>query len=217
MKTNLDIQHSVQYELEWDPKVDAAHIGVAAQNGVVTLSGHVSSYAEKVAAEQAARRVYGVRAVADDLVIRLPGSDAHTDEAIGAACVAALKHHSLVPADRIQVTVDDGRIALHGEVDWRYQKLAAEHAVRFLRGVRGVRNAIVVKPRVSPTDVKNKIERALKRGAEFDARRISVLVDGSTVTLQGAVRSWIEKDEAVQTAWAAPGVDHVDDQIVVSS
>ena len=216
MKSNLDIQHSVQHELEWDPRVDAAHIGVTAQSGVVTLSGRVSSYAEKVAAERAAKRVYGVHAVADELVVGLPGGEVRTDEDIGAACVAALKHHTLIPPDRIKVTVDGGRIALDGEVDWRYQKLAAEKAVRFLRGVTGVRNAIIVKPRVSPSDVKNKIEQALKRSAELDARRISVLADGSKITLLGAVRSWIEKDEAVQTAWAAPGVDYVDDQLVVS-
>lgn len=168
-------------------------------------------------AERAARRVYGVLAVVDELVVRLADSDARTDEDIGADCVAALKHHSLVPADRIKVTVDAGRVALDGVVDWRYQKLAAEKAVRFLRGVTGVRNAILIKPRISPTDVKHRIEQALKRSAELDARRISVKVDGSKITLQGAVRSWIEKDEAVRTAWAAPGIDHVDDRIVISS
>lgn len=216
MKTDLDIQHSVQYELEWEPSVDAAHIGVAASDGVVTLSGHVATHGEKLAAERAAKNVYGVRAVANELEVRLPLTYKRTDEDIAAACANALKQHVLVPSGRIKPTVERGRITLDGEVEWQYQRDAADQAVRYLPGVVGVVNAITLKPQVSPADVKDKIERAFKRSAELDARRVGVRVDGGKVSLYGTVRSWIEKDEAVRSAWAAPGVVSVDDRIVVS-
>jgi len=215
MKTDIDLQHHVQHELEWEPSVDAAHIGVAASHGVVTLSGHVASHVEKLAAERAARNIYGVRAVANELDVRLPGSHKRTDEDIATACVNALKQHSSVPQGRIKPTVEHGRITLHGEVEWQYQKLAAVKAVRYLPGVIGIVNAITVKPHASPVDIKDQIERAFKRSAELDARRVTVRVDGSKVSLHGTVRSWIEKDEAARTAWAAPGIVDVDNQILV--
>jgi len=216
MKTDLDIQHSVQYELEWEPIVDAAHIGVTANDGVVTLSGHVATHGERLAAERATKTVYGVRAVANELEVRLPDGHERTDEDIAAACASALKHHSLIPSGRIKPTISHGRITLDGEVEWQYQRLAAEQAVLYLPGVISVLNAITLKPRVSAADVKDKIERALKRSAGLDARRIHVRVDGGKVSLYGSVRSWIEKDEATRTAWAAPGVVAVDDRVVVS-
>ncbi len=216
MKNDIDIQHSVQYELEWEPSVDAAHIGVTAKDGVVTLSGHVTSHAEKLTAERATKNVYGVRAVANELTVRVPGSHKRSDADIAGACADALKFHSSVPAGRIKPTVEHGRITLEGEVEWHFQKVAAEAAVRFLPGVVAVINAITIKPRVSAIDVKDKIEQALKRSAELDARRIDVRVDGSKVLLTGTVRSWIEKDEANRTAWAAPGVSQVDDRIAIS-
>lgn len=216
MKTDLDIQHSVQYELEWEPSVDAAHIGVTANDGVVTLSGHVATHAERLAAERATKTVYGVRAVANELEVRLPDGHKRTDEDIATACANSLKQHSLVPSGRIKPTVSNGRIKLEGEVEWQYQRIAAEQAVRYLPGVVSLVNAITLKPRVSARDVKDKIEQALKRSAELDARRIDVRVDGGKVSLYGSVRSWIEKDEAMRTAWAAPGVVAVDDRVVVS-
>jgi len=215
--SDTDLQGDVLDELKWEPSVNAAHIGVSVKEGIVTLSGHVPSYMEKYAAERAAKRVHGVKAVANEIDVKLPGASQRTDEDIAAACVSALKAHIGVPHDKIKVTVSKGWVTLEGEVEWQYQRLAAEAAVRNLGGVVGLSNLTTIKPRVSPTELKSKIEDAFKRSAAVDASRITVEVEGRKVTLRGTVRSYAEKQEAERAAWAAPGVHSVENLISVEA
>lgn len=216
MKTDLQLKQDVISELEWEPSVNAAHIGVSVSDGVVTLTGHVPSFAEKYAAEKGAKRVYGIKAVANELDVKLPNSSKRTDGDVAASCVKALKDNYAVPDEKIKVLVDSGWVTLEGEVEWQYQKDAAFSAIHYLTGVSGVSNSIRIKPRVTPADVKTKIEQALKRSAEADARRISVHAEGSKVILHGSVSSWTEKDEAGFAAWAAPGVAEVENDLIVT-
>jgi len=182
---------------------------------VVTLRGNVASYAEKVTAERVALRVYGVKAVANDLAVHLVSAFERTDTEIAQAVVAALKWNTMVPNDRVTVTVNNGWLALNGTLDWQYQKDAAARTVRDLTGVKGVTNNIIVRPRVKTIDVRDKIEAAFKRSAEIDARRVNVTATDGKVILSGNVHSWAERQEAERAAWAAPGVTQVEDRLAI--
>jgi osmotically-inducible protein OsmY len=213
--TDKELKQHVQNALDWEPSLDATDIGVSVDEGVVTLRGNVASFAAKTIAERVALRVYGVKAVADDLVVHLPSGSTRTDTEIAQAAVAALKWNTIVPNERVTVTVADGWVTLSGSINWNYQKEAAVRVVRDLTGVKGVTNNVIVQPQVRTIDVRDKIEAAFKRSAEVDARRISVSAEDGKIVLSGNVHSWAERQEAERAAWAAPGVKQVDDRLVV--
>jgi osmotically-inducible protein OsmY len=214
MKNDTQLKQDVEMELRWEPSVHAERIGVSVKNGVVELDGHVDSFYEKWSAERAVQRVASVQAVASEIKVDLPSSAARTDEDIARTAIYHLEWHHSVP-DTVKVKVTDGVVTLEGTADWQYQREAAEDAVRPLKGVKGVIDQITIKPKVSATDVKAKIEDALKRNAATDAGHIRVEASGATVILRGQVKSWAERAEAEHAAWAAPGVSKVDDQITI--
>ncbi|MGC1460028.1 MAG: BON domain-containing protein [Steroidobacteraceae bacterium] len=217
MRSNDEIKHDVEAELAWTPDIDETHIAVTVNGSIVTLTGFVNNYAEKYQAERAAKRVLGVAGVADDIQVRLPAEAGVDDSGIASAAVAALKANLPICADRITVVVSDGLLSLEGRLEWNYERERAEDAVRHLRGVRMLNNQIRLEPRVEPLEIKRRIEEAFRRSAELDAEAISVTAQGRDVTLKGKVRSWKERLQAQQTAWSAPGVASVQNNIDIAS
>ena len=216
--TDEEIQAKVLDELRWNPEVEPTDVGIEVDNGVVTLTGTIDSYPMKFAAEKAAHRVLGVKAVANDIEVQLPFDKTRTDTDVAAAAASALEWDETVPHERIWVTVREGWVTLEGKVDRGYQKDATEKAICNLTGVRGVTNLITITaPKVSPEQIRAKIEEALTRSAELDARRIHVEAQDSQVVLSGVVRTWVAREEAENAAWAAEGVSDVVNQIAVSA
>lgn len=215
MKTDHQLKAEVTAELEWDPAINTAHVGVAVKDGIVTLSGHLDTCAEKYATERAALRVRGVKGLALELDVKLAARHQPGDSEIAAAAEAAFRWHALVPADKIRIRVEKGRITLEGEVDWEYQRHEAERVVSTLTGVTGVTNTITLKAIPAPADVSSRIRDALVRQAQDDATAIEVNVAGSTVTLRGKVHSWSEHGAASRAAWSAPGVSRVVNKLQV--
>jgi osmotically-inducible protein OsmY len=213
IRTDEEIQRDVLAELKWDARVQPNEIGVSVKDGVVILTGWVDSFLKKWDAEEAAHRVPGVKAVANDIEVRLPSE--RTDADIAAAAIRALEWDAGIPSDKIELTVSKGSVILKGEVEWQYQKEDAERVVRRLSGVKGVTNLIVVKPRTTASELKKKIEEALVRNAQIDASRITVEVQGTKAILKGTVRSWAEKEEAERVAWLAPGITSVENRITL--
>jgi osmotically-inducible protein OsmY len=216
MRSDSDIKRDVEDELRWDPDVDSTDIAVTVKNGVVTLAGFTRSYSDKLEAEAAAKRVAGVLGLANDIEVRLPSLDQRPDPEIARDAIAALKNRLPLVYEQLKVLVRNGWITLEGEVEWDFQRLSAERAVRRVKAVKGVTNSIQLKPRAEPTEIKRKIEEAFRRNAEIDANRITVEAHGSEVILKGTVRSWAERQEAERAAWSAPGVKRVDDRITIS-
>jgi osmotically-inducible protein OsmY len=214
MSDDKQLKQAVLDELKWEPSVNSAHIGVTAKDGVVTLLGHVESYWEKSAAEKAARRVKGVKAVAEEIEVRLPFSVKHGDEEIALSAVNRLKWDGSVPKDAVKVSVEKGRITLTGEVDWHFQQDAAAADVRGLWGVIGISNQITIKPKPDTSKIKDSILVALDR-AWFDPATINVSAQGGQVTLTGTVESWYERDEASSAAWAASGTTSVVNNLAI--
>jgi osmotically-inducible protein OsmY len=211
-----ELREAVEHALDWEPIVDAKGIGISVKDGVVTLSGHVPTYAEKREAEKVAGLVRGVKAVACELEVKLPALLVRGDEEIARAAANAIAWNTLLPKDAIQVWVDKGRVTLEGSVDWQYQRRAAGKCVRYLAGVRDVNNHIVVQPRADQAAVKTQIEAALMRNAQLDAKRIRVDIRGERVILSGTVQSWLEREAAERAAWDAPGVCDVENLLIVN-
>jgi osmotically-inducible protein OsmY len=219
MRTDLDLRHDVERELDWEPSIDAAEIGVAVKGGIVTLTGFVNSYREKLGAEEAAKRVAGVLGLANDIEVRLQRDARLTDAEIAHAAVEVLKANASVPPGRVRPVVKEGIVTLEGQVEWQYQRAAAQRCVEILHGVTAVINKIAIRPKAiaAPTEIQKKIEEALKRSAQVDAQGITVETSDGKVTLRGKVRSYWERAEAETAAWAAPGVKEVENHLTIAT
>lgn len=217
MKTDAQLKKDIEAELEWDPEIDATQVGVAVKDGVATLSGHLKTYSDKFAIERALRRIDGVRAIAMEVDVTLSPQHQRSDSEIAAAAAQALQWQARVPSDRLRVSVEHGWINLSGEVDWDFQRRAAESSVRQLLGVVGVSNAITLASRAVPSDLNTRISEALQRQALREAKQVEVNVDGTKVTLRGQVHSWQERDAVQGAVWAAPGVRTVVNELRVST
>lgn len=216
MRSDMKLRKNVENELNWEPSVDIGNIGVAVKDGIVTLTGHVPSYWEKVSAERVVKKISRVKGIANDLEVSLPGGHERTDTEIADEVVQALEANVSVPAASIKTIVKNGKVTLEGNVDWHYQKGAAERTVRHLRGVRRIRNNIKIVPKIVPHDVESKIVEAFERRARLDAKAISIKVDGNSVTMEGNVHSLAELNDAIEAAWSAPGVARVVDRLHVT-
>lgn len=217
MTSDMSLKKLVEEELDWEPSIDAADIGVTVEDGIIGLSGHVATYAQKIRAEEVTKRVKGVRGVAQNLEVRPFQGAGASDEEIARRAANSLEWDTMVPAGKVTVSVAKGVLTLTGEVDWQYQRIAAEQAVHGLYGVRSVVNLVAIKPRVTSADIKQRIEDALKRQAQADADRIRVIVDGDKVKLEGKVKAWFERSAAERAAWSAPGVKTVEDKVVIGT
>ena len=214
-KSDSQLKNDVLAELKYEPSVNVTEIGVLVKDGTVTLNGYASRYGEKWDAVRAAKRVAGVRAIADDIEVKLPESERHTDGDIADAAANQIDWLTTIPTGTVQVTVREGWATLEGAVEWWYQRDAAENIVRYLAGVKGVTNLITIKPKVAPVAVATATKSAFERSAVLDAKKIQVETSGTKVTLRGTVRNHAERDEAERAAWAAPGVFSVDNQLKV--
>lgn len=215
MKTDMEIQKDVIDQLKWEPFLNASQIGVAVKNGIVTLSGQVDTYSKKVLAEKTVKKVLGVKAIAEDIQVGLSPAYKKSDTEIAEAVVNALRWHTMIPEDKIKVSVEDGNVKLEGDVEWEYQRNQAKTTIENLAGVRFVTNLIAVKPKITPYELQQKITSAFQRSANIDASKVSTEVLGSRVILRGKVRSFAEKEDAENAVWAAPGVVTVENKLVI--